>query len=246
MYLIHLPHCGLDIPKEYIKDYYLSEDELKANILEYADLYTDELFEDYYNYFGGVKNGYSRLFFDPERFERNEDEEMYKKYRLGWFYEMAILEKKPLRSLKNKEKIRKYYKTHHEKLEKLTEEKLIKNNEVTIIDCHSFSDRGYWFFEKLDFPDICIGYDEFHKNEELIELIENEFKGYKIAHNFPYAGSLVPLKYYLKDKRIKSVMIEINKRVYLEKDNITKSSNFSEIKTKLNNILMESSINKTV
>ena len=237
MYLVHLPHSGLEIPKEYLSDYYLSEDELKANIFEYADLYTDELFEDFYSVFGGVKNRYSRLFFDPERFERDEDEEMYKKYRLGWFYEMAILEKKPLRSLENKEKIRKYYKSHHEKLNLLTQQKLSKHNEVTIIDCHSFSDRGYWFLEKKDFPDICIGYDDFHKKDELIELIESEFKGCEIAHNFPYSGSLVPLNHYQKNKNVKSVMIEINKRIYLEKDNITKSANFDEVKTKLNNIL---------
>jgi len=36
---------------------------------------------------------------------------------------------------------------------------------------------------------------------------------------------------------VKSVMIEINKKLYLESDNITKNNNFFLIKSKIENIL---------
>jgi len=125
MYLVHIPHSKTEIPKEFLDDYYLNKDELRANIFEYADLYIDELFSEFYKKFGGVKSRYSRLFFDAERFEDDTKEEMHK-FGLGWFYEMAILEKKPLRSTKNKEKIKKFYKNHHKLLNSLVKEKLKK------------------------------------------------------------------------------------------------------------------------
>ena len=93
-YLLHLPHSGVKIPDAYLGDYLLSNDELRKNVYQYCDLYTDELFDDMYRYFGGVKNSYSRLFFDPERFGNDDEEEMHKKFKLGWFYENSILSNK--------------------------------------------------------------------------------------------------------------------------------------------------------
>lgn len=239
-YLIHLPHSGRDIPSEFKSDYLLREDELQENVDQYCDLYTDELFGDLVECFGGVKSNYSRLFFDPERFGDDASEPMYQKYRLGWFYENAILTNKPLRKLDNKTKIRAYYDAHHKELNEKTAEKLSLYEKCTVIDCHSFSNERYWFHDtNLALPDICIGYEENHVYEELVAIIQEEFTGYEIGINTPYAGSLVPTNYWGKDLRVKSVMIEINKRIYLEPDNITKSKDFETIKQKLNNILQK-------
>ena len=57
-YLVHLPHYGTKIPEKYLNDYYLSKEELQNNIYQYADLFTDELFNGLYQQFGGVKNSY--------------------------------------------------------------------------------------------------------------------------------------------------------------------------------------------
>ncbi|MEA3227491.1 MAG: N-formylglutamate amidohydrolase [Campylobacterota bacterium] len=236
-YLIHLPHCGTDIPKNYLDDYILSKDELNDNIYQYADLYSDELFNTLFNSFGGVKSVYSRLFFDPERFGDDSVESMYKQYRLGWFYENAILSQKPLRTIKNKNSIRKYFEAHHKELNEKTAQNLKLYNRCTVIDCHSFSDERYWFHNKnLHLPDICIGFEKNHKDDAVIAIIKEEFKEYDIGINIPYEGSLVPTNYWGKDFRVKSVMIEINKRLYLEVDNVTKNENFYLIKEKLDNI----------
>lgn len=41
--------------------------------------------------------------------------------------------------------------------------------------------------------------------------------GYTIAINYPYSGSIIPNKYYGKDNvHIVSIMLEINKRVYMD------------------------------
>ena len=236
-YLIHLPHCGTKIPNKYLNDYFLEKKELEHNIYNYCDLYTDELFNQMFKNFGGVKSPYSRLFFDPERFGNDDEEKMYKKYRLGWFYENSILSKKPLRKIDNKNSIRKYFENHHKELNEKTEEKLKLYDKCTVIDCHSFSNERYWFHNKeLSLPDICIGFEDNHIDETLVDIIKNEFECYDIGINTPYNGSLVPTNYWGKDFRVKSVMIEINKKLYLESDNITKNKHFNTIKGNIDNI----------
>ena len=237
-YLVHLPHSGREIPRQYLDDYLLNENELKDNINQYCDLYTDILFEKLFKTYDGVKNPYSRLFFDPERFGDDTMEDMQKEFGLGWFYENAILEKKPLRTTQHKKEIRKYFDLHHKTLNLKTEQKLSLYGKCTILDCHSFSNERYWFHDKnLKLPDICIGFEDNHVDKELVQSIKNEFQEYNVGINTPYKGSIVPTNYWGKDKRVKSVMIEINKKLYLRKDNKTKSSNFERIKEKINNIL---------
>lgn len=235
-YLVNLPHCGIKIPDQYLKDYNLSKDELIQNVYEYADLYTDDVYESFYKNFGGVKNEYSRLFMDPERFYDDAQEHM-SKFGLGWFYEKAIIEEQPLRRIDHKKDISKYYMEYHNELYQKTRKKLEKYNRCTIIDCHSFSNHRYWF-QPIDkeFPDICIGFDDLHKDQKLIDIIKEEFSGYDIGINTPYSGSIVPLEYYGKNDNIKSVMIEINKKLYLQSNNMEKNSNFNKIKQKITNI----------
>jgi len=236
-YLINLPHCGLEIPEEFKSDYYLSEDKLKDNIYQYADLYTDELFEPMYECFGGVKNNYSRLFFDPERFFDDKQEKM-SELGLGWFYEKAILEDVPLRSIKNKPAIAQYYTDYNKMLSEKVQQKLDLYGKCTIIDCHSFSNERYWFHDKdIELPDICIGYDEEHVDMTVVETIKEFFEDYTIAINKPYAGSFVPVEYYKKSGNVKSVMLEINKRLYLDERNINKSDKFGDIVYKLDMIM---------
>ena len=226
-YIIHIPHSGLEIPAQYKNDYLLSDVELQQNIEQYADYKTNKLYSSLIQKHDSVINPYSRLFMDPERFFDDEKESMQVNHKLGWFYENTILEEKPLRDTKNKDEIAKYYKQHHKKLTKLVEEKLEMFGECTIIDCHSFSNERYWFHNKdLELPDICIGYDEFHKDEELVDILLSKFEDYNTTINTPYSGSIVPNKYYLKDSRVQSVMIEFNKKLYLDYDNTTVTNRF--------------------
>ena len=217
-YLIHLPHCGTIIPDEYKADYLLSPNKLEENIFQYADLYTDELFESLLTRFGGVKNKYSRLFIDPERFFDDKQESM-SRLGLGWFYEKAILEETPLRSTKNKGAIAEYYREHHKELNDKTQEKLDLYGKCTVIDCHSFSNERYWFHDKnIELPDICIGYDEDHVDMDLVEMLKKEFQFYNVSINSPYSGSMMPSRFNSNDN-VKSVMIEINKKLYLDSEN---------------------------
>ena len=237
-YLVHLPHCGTTIQEEYQGDYLLSKEELDSNIIEYADLYTDELFEPLLGRFGGVKNEYSRLFFDPERYFDDEQEVMSQK-GLGWFYEKAILEDKPLRHTDSKDRVADYYHRHYSELNRMTQQKLDLYGKCTIIDCHSFSNQRYWFQDPdVELPDICIGYDEEHVNMELVELLKEAFSDYSVEINSPYSGSMVPSAFYEKSTDVKSVMIEINKRLYLDSEN-NKGDGFEKIRWILDNVMTQ-------
>lgn len=76
-----------------------------------------------------------------------------------------------------------------------------------IIDCHSFNGKS-------EDCDICIGYnDDDIFDEETIKIITDASKkyNYRVEFNKPYSNSISPLT----DKKYKSVMIEVNKRLYL-------------------------------
>lgn len=218
-YLIHLPHCGTKIPDEYRADYYLDDEELERNVIQYADLHTDKLYAPLLERFDGVKNDYSRLFFDPERFF-DDQQELMARHGLGWFYERAILDDVPLRHTDSKEAVSHYYHRYHDELNRLTQGKIDQYGHCTIIDCHSFSNERYWFHDKdLPLPDICIGYDEKYVDMELVEILKEAFSCYNVAINTPYSGSMMPTDFLHQDSNVKSVMIEINKKLYLDEEN---------------------------
>ncbi len=102
-----------------------------------------------------------------------------------------------------------------------------------IIDGHSFYDEPlpYEFDQDADRPDICIGTDEYHTPRRVEEEVCCLFrkKGYSVEINRPFAGCIVPLKYYRSDKRVMSVMIEINRRLYIDHD-INRTSGYVRVK----------------
>ena len=48
----------------------------------------------------------------------------------------------------------------------------------------------------------------------------------------PFAGTIVPMKYYEKDKRVYSVMIEVNRKLYTDAPGV-KGERFSAIRSVL-------------
>ena len=46
----------------------------------------------------------------------------------------------------------------------------------------------------------------------------------------PYSGSIVPMEYYQKDKRVSSIMLEVNRRLYLNEPTNEKSEGYNKTK----------------
>ncbi len=103
-----------------------------------------------------------------------------------------------------------------------------------IHDCHSFPSIPLLrdLNQNPERPDFNIGTDNFHTPQRLIDSSVEFFqgKGYSLGVNWPYCGTIVPMGYYQKDKRVQSIMLEINRRLYLNEPTNEKASRYGRIK----------------
>ncbi len=179
----------------------------------------------------------SRLICDVERFRNPEDEAMSK---LGmWVCYTHDQNGRRITNYDNCHKneiLTRYYDKHHARLTKATAVKLQTFNQALIVDCHSFP-PGLPYYSPGKLPDICLGLDEYHTPRKLIELCRRylEARGYTVAINHPFKGSLVPLTYYQKDERVQSIMLEVSRKLYCDEHN-RKTTGYNRLKTTLQNL----------
>ena len=226
--ILHIPHASTWIPEEYKADF---TGDLSRELQCMTDWYTDELFG-----FPAVRLVFpvSRLVCDPERFRDDSMEEMARR-GMGACYTRGHDGAK-IRDLSPDRKeaiLRRWYDPHHRSLTKMVSERLNTHGFCTIVDCHSFhaAPLPYEPDQREDRPDICLGTDPFHTPPELIGALWDLFagKGYSVAVNAPYSGTIVPLPYLWKHSGVRSVMIEVNRGLYLEADG-RKSPRFHRVK----------------
>ena len=129
-----------------------------------------------------------------------------------------------------------YYFPHHAALENLVKECLEKFGRCLIIDCHSFPSQPlpYEANRDLDRPDICIGADEIHSPNPLVQEACEYFQEalLDVSVNKPFSGSIVPSSYYGKpDTGVHSIMIEVNRRLYMNENTGEKNENFEPMKS---------------
>ena len=239
--LLHLPHSSYFIPEQYKKLFVLNEKELLQEQILMTDSYTDDLFDLPLR---KLVFPVSRLICDVERFREEKDEEMTSQGMWVCYTKTHNLE--PLKNIDevhNKEILEKYYDVHHKKFEEEVENILKENKKCLIIDCHSFSSKSFPYeLHKEDArPDICIGTDNFHTPICIQKRLVNGFEklGYKVGFNEPFKGSIVPLKFYQKEKRVQSIMIEINRSLYMNQRTGKKLGCFFDLKSNIKRILFE-------
>lgn len=220
--LLHIPHSSTSFPlgsKCSFKD--LNEEEKLL-----IDYYTDELFipRDPQWYINYVVFPYCRLYCDVERLVNDPLE--YK--GLGISYH-RIVESDILpfeeRSFSTLREAFKYYADFHAYVSKIMVDMTVMNK-ILLIDCHSFSNLPNLLNPNPPDIDVCIGYndDETRPNDVIIGNIIQHFEslGYKVGVNEPFSNSKtfsVPVKY-------NSVMIEVNKRLYMNELTLEKTDGF--------------------
>lgn len=229
--ILHIPHSGIKIPLW--KGFVLGKKLINDEILKTTDWYTDDLYNTTES--ERIIFNYSRIFCDPERFSDDSKESMAKA-GMGVLYEKTD-DNQIMRVITPE--IRKiildnYYWKHHKKLTQAVENQLKNYNKAIILDCHSFPDIPLNRSEnkKIPRPDINIGTDSFHTPQRLLDISLLFFKsrGYDLKVNAPFSGSIVPMEYYRKEKKVESIMLEINRKLYLEKGTNIKSENYLRIK----------------
>jgi N-formylglutamate amidohydrolase len=229
--ILHIPHSSVNIPllDGYIKDV----DKIHNELIKLTDWYTNELF--YCETDIMVKAHFSRIFCDVERFENDEDEIM-SKVGMGVLYESfddGSLLRKVSPALRSRI-IRDYYWKHHNALLEEVNKQLINDGSCLILDCHSYPSKQ--LIRDLDQtvarPDFNIGTDKYHTPQKLIEatIAYFEQKGFSIGVDWPYKGTIVPLVHYQKNKKVHSIMLEVNRELYLNEPLNEKSERFNEIK----------------
>lgn len=218
--ILHIPHWSTVIPTDCREDILLDDDSLRMELLKMTDLYTE--FAARGNWAEAVVLAeVSRLIVDVERF-RDDENEMMTSVGMGAVYTRTN-EGKLLRNYDHEKRehlLQRCYDPHHCCLTSAVEKTLEQFDRCLILDVHSFPSRPlpYELCQTLDRPDICIGVDEYHTPEENSAVIVDFYRqlGLKTKINAPFAGSMVPSKYYLQDKRVCSLMIEINRSLYMD------------------------------
>ncbi len=212
-FLLHIPHASIEIPN--YEGFIMDKIEENTHLL--TDWATDKIFD--VEGVDKIVTPYSRLFCDVERFE-DEGEPMAAIGR-GFFYTNGY-DGSPLRTLDKDFKASvytDYYQKHHQLFYDAVKEKLAKHGVCHIIDCHSFNDEPLVpFMDTVLSPDICIGTDAFHTPQNLSDAALDYFKnqGYSVEINNPYSGCIIPKPFYEVNSSVKGLMIEINKRLYMD------------------------------
>jgi N-formylglutamate deformylase len=229
--ILHIPHSSTIIP--FKEGYCITDEILNQEILKLTDWYTDDLFENEIDI--SIKAPFSRIFCDTERFS-DDSQEIMSKFGMGVLYEKTD-SGEPLRTITSelrKHILENYYWKHHKRLTENVKLQLQEYGTATIVDCHSFPHKPLKrVLDQSSFrPDFNIGTDAYHTPQKWIDasIAFFEEKGYSLGVDKPYEGTIVPMDYYKKNKNVQSIMLEVNRRLYLNEPTNEKSNQC--IKTK--------------
>jgi N-formylglutamate amidohydrolase len=236
--ILHIPHASLSIPD--YSAFLLPRDAVDVEALHLSDLYTDELFLP----LPGdvvIQANFSRVYCDVERFKSDSLEPM-SKFGMGATY-LRCDDGRELRRLSSKQReqiLQNFYEPHHDQLTNAVDIALSTVGEASIMDCHSYPNTPlqcslYRGDAQFDFN---IGTDEFHTPQDWIDASVQFFadRGFRLGIDEPYAGSIVPIKHYHQNRHVKSMMLEINRRLYLD-DSYSRGPHFSEIQRVVSDFL---------
>lgn len=228
--LLHVPHSSSAFPED--SDYSFQNLNDSERLL--IDYYTDELFapDEKTDRVYSVVFPYCRLYCDVERLVNDPLE----KEGLGIRY---------IRKDHGNDYVFRFFSSAidsfnlYSDFHSFVSKKLYSMGEDTLlIDCHSFSALPNMLNSNPPDIDICIGYndDDTCPNRSTINYIANYFEsfGYKIGINEPFSNSKtfsVPMKYH-------SIMIELNKRLYMDEETLEKKVDFVRIQKIIQSLYM--------
>lgn len=222
--LFHVPHSGTYIPPDVRADIVLDDVELEREMLAMTDWHTNEIAQRSSRSCGVASTSFvnklSRLVVDPERLP--DEIEPMAAIGMGAVYletsgRGTLRVPDPERDARLKET---YFDPYAGALADLVDRMLEATGSATIIDVHSYPARAlpYELHKYADRPGVCIGVDELHTPSGLVEAACSAFDGIPggVGINSPFTGTYVPLRHYGRDLRVRSVMIEIRRDLYID------------------------------
>ncbi|MFC1657419.1 N-formylglutamate amidohydrolase [Candidatus Moduliflexota bacterium] len=220
--IVHIPHSSRHIPVEYREQFVIPDRALEREKRLLTDAWTDEIFDIDDDMAEVIRFPVSRLLVDPERMLDDSAEPMAA-VGMGAFYSRCAdgrLLRRELSWMERKKLLFRYYTPHHRTVDNAVKNALSRYGQALIIDCHSFpssplpcdTDRT------SSRADICIGTDPFHTPQWLIDSLVEDIGCRDLSWeiNRPYVGTFVPEPYYRKNSSVYSIMLELNRSLYMD------------------------------
>ena len=215
--ILHIPHSATAFPE------WAAADVPPSDIALMTDWFTEELFA--YPAHTSRIFGFSRFACDVERLE----DDPLGAIGQGILY-TKLTDGRVFRTLDERQQagLMALYHQWHKRLRNEASQSLSLFPRVVVVDCHSYSGIQLGQ-DEAGLPDVCIGVNE-SSNAQLNELVTQvrevfHANNYSTAVNHPYGGAVTPFS----DPNMYSLMIEVNKRIYLTSD-LQKSAGFVHAK----------------
>jgi N-formylglutamate deformylase len=241
--IVHVPHSSARVPPAIRKTLDLTDRQLQHELLIMTDWYTDTLFGVPYETARTIIFPVSRLVVDPERFAEDNCEPMAAK-GMGAVYTKTSDGKALRRCLSGEERNRllaAYYNPHQQRVQDAADAALAAHGKCLLVDAHSFSSKPlpHEPDQTTDRCQVCIGTDEFHSPPWLIEWLIAAFRqrGFDVAADRPFSGTFMPRELYRRDSRALSVMIEMNRSLYMDEMTGKKHGGFAHTGSQLGDVL---------
>lgn len=248
--ILHIPHSSTYIPDHCRKLFLLDRAQMEEESLWMTDSYTDELFEiPHVPTENRIVFPYSRLICDVERF-RDDRLEIMAERGMGICYSVTS-GLKPLKQITedHRKEMLRLYDRHHAVLSVAVDRIIKRFGTGLLIDCHSFASKQLPYEtdsaaagKNMRRPDICIGTDPgYHTPEWLTNGMTAAFikRGYSVQQDYPFNGTLVPMRYYHQDMRLLSVMVEVNRELYMDEATGKKTARFETVRTDIADVIAE-------
>ena len=255
--LVSIPHCGSTFPKEFLKA--IKHDELTLRKNE--DIWVKDLLEPALTEGGvtAISLNISRAFIDVNRAKVELDTNMfydYPKIDLGLNqqrsrYGLGIIHKitadstpiyDGLLSYKETEqRIKNIYDLYHKRLKELIAVIIKKFGFCLVLDCHSMPSKICSIISESPRIDICLGnlFEQSCPNK-ISFFVENELvrREYYVSKNRPYSGAYITFNYCEPRKKSYTLQLEINRIIYANEENLSKSENFQKVSHDLSKIIV--------
>jgi len=243
--VLHVPHASTLVPPDLRAHLLVDDAALEEELLRMTDRFTDELFHLPAAEATTIRFPVSRLVVDPERFLDDALEPMAKR-GMGVIY-IRRSDGRPLRATPSEDErnalIDRFYHRHHRALASAVRSAVDDHGHCLIIDCHSFPSVALPCDpdQSPGRPDICIGTDPFHTPHALASRAAELFAaaGLSVDTNKPYAGALVPAEDYGQRKEVSSLMIEVNRKLYMDETTGKKHPDFDRVSDTVRRVVRE-------
>ena len=242
--VLHIPHSSEQIPYDLRSPWTVTDKVLSHELLVMTDRYTAEIFAVSSAHATPVQFPVSRLVLDPERYRDDALEQMAER-GMGVTYTRTSDGKslrEPPSESEREHLLTRFYDPHHAALSATIKETLEQHGACLLVDCHSFPSKPLPcdLDQNADRPDICLGTVQSNTPDWLQHQAKELFQSYglTVEINRPYAGVLVPETYTGAGSGVSAIMIEINRRLYMNEQTGDKLVAFTDIAEMTQDIIL--------